>query len=1023
MVGYRVAFDSPMWLCLLALLPLFWWFALRSLSSLTGLRRIVSCLLRSVVFTLIVLALAEMRLVQATDKLTVVYVVDQSLSIPRSRIVEAIDYVNQAVAQQQQEKDLAGVIYFGREAVVERPPWDEFLKLGPTSESQLDPEYTNLAAGLKLAQASFPHDTAKRIVVISDGNQNIGDALDQARVLAEAGIGIDVLPLTYGRRAEVLIEKLTIPPDVRKGEPFDLRVVVNNTSEPAEGQLGVVSGHLRVSLRTGDQPVELSNDHVDLPPGKSVFTVTQKISQPQIYTYEAIFVPDNPADDTLTQNNRATTFTHVRGSGQVLLIEDFDHRGEYQALVERLREENLEVTVQPSNQLFQNLAELQQFDTVVLANVPRSGGENADQIASFSDDQIKMLVRNTETMGAGLVMLGGPNSFGAGGWTNTELEKAMPVDFQIKSAEVVPKGALALVMHASEIPEGNHWQKVIAQEAIKALGTEDYCGLLHWSGTDQWLWGGMLRVGDRRSRMLAEIDRMVPGDMPNFDPCLRMAEAAFRQLQGIASAKHMIVISDGDPSDPTTGAINALKALGVTVSTVAVGSHGPAESIRLEKLAVATGGKYYQVNNPRALPKIFQREARRVAQPLIHENLAGFVPVVRTNDEIISGITNPLPPITGFVSTTIKRNPLVEVSIISPEPKDQANATILASWTYGLGRTVAYTTDTGARWAKAWPGWANYDKFFTQMIRWSMRPVNDQGNFVVATDVEGGQVRVFVTALDKNDEFLNFLDLSGTIVGPEMDPRSLKLSQTAPGRYVGTFDAKDAGSYFLMLSPGAGKTPIRAGVNVPYSAEFSDREADPALLASMAELVPKGGEPGVVIQDPSGKNDLNAFLEFDAFRHDLPRASSGQDVWPALLVFAGCLFFFDVFFRRVTLSFTWVPPLAAGVRDFVLRRDAQTPKTEYMDRLRSRKAEVTEQLEQRRAAARFEPAPDATASGPAPDLATLEAEMKTAPRESPRPSSPPRSMPEKPPEESYTERLLKAKKKVWEDRDQDKKNE
>jgi len=1016
MHGYRFAFDSPLWLCLLALLPAFWWSAVRSLSSLSGPRRVIACLTRSVVYTLIVLALAEMRLVQSTDKLAVVYVVDQSLSIPRARIEEAIDYVNEAVAEQRQGKDQAGVIYFGRDAVVERPPWDEFLKLGTTIESQLDPEYTNLAAGLKLAQASFPHDTAKRIVVISDGNQNIGDALEQARVVAEAGIGIDVLPITYGRRAEVMIEKLTLPPDVRKGEPFDLRVVVNNTSQPAAGESGVVSGRLRVTLRTSDQPVELSNDHVDLPPGKSVFTVTQKISQPEIYTYEAIFVPDNPADDTLTQNNRATTFTHVRGSGQVLLIEDFDHRGQHQALVERLRDENLEVTVQASNRLFESLAELQQFDTVVLANVPRSGGDNADQIFNFSDDQIKMLVRNTETMGAGLVMLGGPNSFGAGGWTNTDLEKAMPVDFQIKSAEVVPKGALALVMHASEMDDGNFWQKKIAQEAIKALGTEDYCGLLHWSGTDQWLWGGMLRVGDRRNRMLAEIDRMTPGDMPAFDPCLRMAEAAFRQLQGIAAAKHMIVISDGDPARPTAGAINALKALGVTISTVAVGCHGPAESKVLEDLALATGGKYYQVNNPKALPKIFQREARRVAQPLVHENPAGFVPVIKSNDEIISGISNPLPPITGFVSTTIKRNPLVEVSIVSPEPPDQANATILASWTYGLGRTVAYTTDVGTRWAKAWPEWSNYDKFFTQMIRWSMRPVNEQGNFVVATDVEGGQVRVFVTALDKDDEFLNFLDVSGTVVGPEMDPRSLKLSQTAPGRYVGTFDAKDAGSYFLMLSPGAGKAPIRTGVNVPYSAEFSDREADPALLAGMAELVPKGGEPGAVIRDPSGKDKLETLLATDCFRHDLPLASSGQDVWHVLVFVAGCLFFFDVFCRRVTVSFAWVPPLAAGMRDFVLRRDAQAPKTEYMDRLRSRKAEVSEQLEQRRsAAARFEPAPE-TAT---PDLAQIEADMKTAPREAQRPTAPRQSTAEKAPEESYTERLLKAKKKVWEDKKQE----
>ena len=100
-----------------------------------------------------------------------------------------------------------------------------------------------------------------------------------------------------------------------------------------------------------------------------------------------------------------------------------------------------------------------------------------------------MLVRNTQNMGSGLVMLGGPNSFGAGGWTNTPLEEAMPVDFQIKNAKVVPVGALAMLMHASEMAEGNHWQKVIAREALKTLGDQDYCGVMHWEGDDEWLWG------------------------------------------------------------------------------------------------------------------------------------------------------------------------------------------------------------------------------------------------------------------------------------------------------------------------------------------------------------------------------------------------------------------------------------------------------------------------------------------------------------------------------------------------------
>ena len=175
------------------------------------------------------------------------------------------------------------------------------------------------------------------------------------------------------------------------------------------------------------------------------------------------------------------------------------------------------MTVRSSDEAFQSLAELQPYDAVVLANVPAPPTKTS--ISPTSRSTCWCATRSR--WAAGLVMLGGPNSFGAGGWTGTELEKAMPVDFQIQNAKVVPRGALVMLMHASEIAEGNHWQKVIAREAIKTLGGQDYCGVIHWWGTEQWLWhGGLLTVGDNRDAMLALIDRMTPGDMPEFEPSL-----------------------------------------------------------------------------------------------------------------------------------------------------------------------------------------------------------------------------------------------------------------------------------------------------------------------------------------------------------------------------------------------------------------------------------------------------------------------------------------------------------------------
>ena len=200
--------------------------------------------------------------------------------------------------------------------------------------------------------------------------------------------------------------------------------------------------------------------------------------------------------------------------------------------------------------------------------------------------------------------------------------------------------------------------------------------------------------------------------------------------------------------------------------------------------------------------------------------------------------------------TSKKENPLVEVLIRCPVPGKEENCTLLASWPYGLGKTVAFTTDSGFSFANQWTGWEDYDKLFGQMVRWAMRPVDEEGKFTVATDFKDGKVRVVVTALDKNDEFQNFLDMSATAVSPELKPIDLRMEQTAPGRYVGEFPAADPGSYMVMLSPGTGKAPLRTGINVPYSDEFRGLATNETLLDRLAKLVPKGGAAGRLIDAP-----------------------------------------------------------------------------------------------------------------------------------------------------------------------------
>ncbi|MEO8496602.1 MAG: glutamine amidotransferase, partial [Planctomycetota bacterium] len=739
-----------------------------------------------------------------------------------------------------------------------------------------------------------------------------------------------------------------------------------------------------------------------------------------VYTYQADFTPTRAEDDLMVQNNRATAFTHVRGKGRVLFIENFESPGEFNFLIDRLRNNNIEVDTMASNELYTSLAELQTYDSVILANVPRGGGVDADSVASFSDAQIEMLVRNTEQMGCGLVMLGGPDSFGAGGWANTELEKAMPVDFQIKNSKIRAVGALALMMHASELAEGNFWQKEVATVAIKALGPMDYCGLLHWDPAgDSWLWGepqGLIQVGSKREMMLARLGRMQPGDMPEFEPAMKKALASFNRVN--ASVKHMIVISDGDPSPPGFAITAQYKKANIQVSTVAVGTHGAAGSTVLQSLANDTGGRYYVVKNPKALPKIYQSEVRRIARPLVFEpDPPGVIPqIVDRSHEIVQGIDS-LPPISGFVLTTAKDNPLVETVILSPQPQDERNATIMAAWTYHLGRTAVLTTDTGQKWANRWTDWENYDKLFSQLVRWSMRPVNDENKFTVATDVRDGKVSVIVTALDKDDEFLNFLNMSSSALDPDLAAKDVKIQQVAPGRYVGEFDAPKDGNYFITISPGPGHAPLLSGVNVPYSSEFRERETNMALLKALAAFKPKGGQPGVLIEDhategaPAGSPQ--GLLAVDTFRPGLPPSISSQDVWPLFLVFAAGIFFADVFVRRVTISLEWVGPAWAWLRVKVFGQEVTEQHEERLDRLRSRKAAIAGEIDERRAATRFEPLmPEEGSPQVTLDQVLQDAAGGAAPPErTKRPAS--QRSPESADEESYTSRLLKAKQKAW----------
>lgn len=1030
----EIGFERPLFLLLLLLVPVLWGLSFRSLAGLGRWRRIFALTFRTVVYTALVLALAKTQWRDKTDDLTVIYLLDQSESIPREKRDFMLDYVHREVAQHRRDKDRAGVIVFGGNAKIESAPFDGDLPLIGRIESGFDlrTNATNLEAAMKLAKASFPEGTARRIVIVSDGNENMGDAMAMAQSLAEDGTGIDVVPVDLFAESEVSVEKVVLPTNIRRGQAFEARVVVNNDSraDPDDPESGRVSGRLRFTKRTSNQREELIGEQaVVLEPGKNVFTFPHKVDQADVFTFQATFVPDDPASDKLTQNNTASAFSHVRGKGRVLVIEDGNHPGEFLPLIERLQANDIEVEVMPSTRLYTSAAELLQYDSIVLANVPRATGENEAETAAFSDEQIRMLVRNCEEMGCGIVMIGGDRSFGAGGWSNSELEKAMPVDFQIKNDKIDAVGALAMMMHACEMPNGNYWQMKTGQVAIDVLGPMDYCGVVEWSnygGNPSWLWRlpddkgtrqPIARVHNNRKTMKSMVGRMQMGDMPDFNAPMQLA------LNGLiktnAAMKHMIIISDGDPTPPSQKLLNDFIKNKIKISTVAIGTHGPAGSTPLKGIAQATGGKYYVVTNPRALPKIYQREARRVAKPVIKESRTGMlvIPDSRAaSHEILTGIdVDQLPPIYGYVMTTVKNNPLVEQLLMSNDPPDnRENTTLLATWRYGVGRATVFTSDAGKVWTADWFATPFYDKLFSQMIRHSMRPITQSANFTVGTELRDNRARIVVNALDDNEEFLNFLNINARGIRPDLESMELQFTQTAPGRYEAEVDIDQSGNYLFSIFPGEGYERLTAGVSVPYSSEYSDREANQALLESLASVTPKDGEPGTVAPAPLDPQAMDDLLQVNTFRPTLRHEADIQDIWPWLVLLGGVIFFTDVFIRRVAIRFDWVGKWISEFKS----KDASEETQSRIARLQSRKAEIEKQIESKRAATRFAPEIDSERGSGKDQLERVIGEEidETADRRRPRPKHRDQSL-DVEQEQSYTSRLLEAKRRAQQRKD------
>jgi len=835
-------FSNPVWLAALPpavawVLWLFW----KSDVQIGAWRRWMALVLRLLVVLALCFAMAGLQWRKPLEGMTVFYMLDRSQSIPSPQQDAEKAFVNQSF-KGKQANDSAGVLVFGADAAIETRPNSQ-IDLRQV-QAVVGTERTDIASALRLGTAAFPETGQRRLVLLSDGNENVGDAMSALAAALPLGVSLDVVPLGTSRGNDVSIRKLTLPTTIKKGQTFDVKIFAQ--ADQAQ------SATIRLFLND----TSLGEQKVQLNAGKNLFTFPQTLAEPGFYKYD---VQMDAPGDTVPQNNHATSFATVRGNPRVLIVSSDPARDGQ--LAAAMQTGKLEIKV--TDKFPQTLAELQSYDTIFLCNV--AAGD-------LGLDSMKLLESAVRDFGVGLVCVGGDQTYAAGGYRGTPLEAVLPVEMELNSKKVLPNGALAIVCHATEFPGGNGWARDIAYAALEALGPQDEMGIVLWDGDNHWLFP-LEKVGTK-SAMGRAIAGMNPGDMPSFQAPMEAAYAAL--IKSTASLKHLIVFSDGDPGAPTKSLVQDIVGHKITISTVMIGGH--VDPATMTWLAAEGHGRFYDVQSASDLPQIFVKEASVILKSAIFEE--PFKPQLKAASEIVKGISSQeYPQLLGYVCTTPKGR--AEVPLVT-----QKGDPLLAHWQYGLGRAVAFTSDARAKWAANWLGWSKFQQFWQQVAQWSLRRV-DAADFNTEIAVEKGEGHVSIEAIDADGHYRNFLNLQLLVVSPKGERQVMSLQQTGPGHYDATFPTREVGAYLMnMTDRGTGQSQA-LGLSVNYSPEFDDSGPNTSLLQHLAEL--GGGK----VLDPETESP---------FLHDRKKTFQPLDLRDWLLKLAILLFPFDVAVRRIQID-------------------------------------------------------------------------------------------------------------------------
>ena len=682
----------------------------------------------------------------------------------------------------------------------------------------LDTEHTDLSRALQVAASD-----AKRILLLSDGGESVGEAL-----LALPEVPVDVYPLPS--RANVRLQTLLAPESVSPGETVEVVAVVESDRET----------EVTLYPTVGEEEIEPVRQRV--PAGRTPLRFSFSVDSDTDLTVEATLEADfeQPTADDSQRLNIA-----VSERDPVLVVGD-------PATAELLRTQDFTV--------------VEGGPEAVTNPLPYSAVVLRESAKRFTPGQLELLQSYVDN-GGGLLMTGGPDSFGLGAWYRTAVEEVLPVNTDLRTEVELPLVAMVIVLDRSQSMSSGNPRKIdLAKEGaigvVELAYQDDMLGMVVFS--DQFEWAFELRKATERGKreMLAAILNLDTQGGTVLEPAYREAFEALQNTE--AAIKHIIILSDGQLNDGASlfgGGVgvdfNVLANLalreGITTSTIAIGSGADFE--RLEAIAAAGGGRYYSALDASTLPQIFTSEALTATRSLLREE--PLQPTPRQHPLALN-LSQP-PALEAYIASSLKTGAETILEGVQDEP-------ILAVSRQGLGRSAALTTDLNA-WAGSFGTWPELPALLGTVVRWLQA---NPAEFSATVSPDGNALRVVVDAV-KNGEYINNETLQARYNGEIQT-----LEQVAPGRYEGRLDTPPAGGTLVVVR--GDEIVARSGVNAP-SGEF-DLEDAPMLLSEIAERT-----GGVRVTDPS--------------EYAPPLLPAVTPVWPYLAVAGLALFLTELLFRRL----------------------------------------------------------------------------------------------------------------------------